>query len=262
MSQELLRRHLPSPLHAIAVIELDASSHIMPPSGRVSARFWPTTITARGAQLPPPRTYATQTSLGTTTPPTGSDRKRITVLSDTGRVPWGHLSPAEKVARTTQQTFNFTLIAGGAVATLAVFTLLYTDVFSADSKTAHFDRAVDAVRGDRRAVELLGGPGPDIRGYGESSLGNKWSRNRGIASRTETDKMGTQGLYIHFNVSGSKSDGVVQLHMLRRQDETHFHYGSLTLDVPGHERVWLENAEADKKHGKGQPGKFFGVRWT
>lgn len=235
---------------------------MMPLPGRVSLRLWPTAIIARSAHLPPPRTYATQTSLGTTTSTAGSDRKRITVLSDTGRVPWGQLSPAEKVARTTQQTFNFTFIAGGAVATIAVFAFLYTDVFSADSKIAHFHRAVDTVRADPRAVEILGGPGSNIRGYGESSMWNKWSRNRTIASRTETDKLGTERLYIHFNVSGSKSDGVVRLNMLRRQDETHFHYGSLALDVPGHERVWLENAEVDKKHGKGTPGKFFGVRWT
>lgn len=209
-----------------------------------------------------PRTYATQTSLGTTSTSSssGQKHKRVTVFNDDGRVRWGDLTPLEKAARTTQQTFNFTLIAGGAAATLAVFALLYTDVFSPDSTTAHFNHAVDTLRAHPKAVEALGGPGPDIRAYGEASW-NKWRRNRPIASRTETDKMGTERLYMHFNVSGSKADGVVQLHMLRRQDESHFHYGSLTLDVPGHEKVWLENAEADKK-GKAAPGKFFGVRWT
>ena len=70
------------------------------------------------------RTYATQTGLGTTaSPPTGPKRRAVTPFNDNGRVPWGQLSGAEKVARTTQQSFNFGLIILGGIAT--VFDTLY-----------------------------------------------------------------------------------------------------------------------------------------
>lgn len=64
---------------------------------------------------------------------------------------------------------------------------------------------------------------------------------------------------MHFNMSGPKNDGVVQLFMLRRHDENTFHYGYLALDVRGHSRIYLENAGEQKKK---VPGTFLGVRWT
>lgn len=42
----------------------------------------------------------------------------MTVLNDDGRVSWGNLSAGEKVARTTQQSFNFSMIILGAVLTV------------------------------------------------------------------------------------------------------------------------------------------------
>ena len=56
---------------------------------------------------------------------------------------------------------------------------LYTDVFSSDSKTRYFNRAVDRIRADPRALDLLGS-GQTIRAFGEPTA-NKWSRNRPIA---------------------------------------------------------------------------------
>lgn len=69
---------------------------------------------------PVTRRHASQTSLGTTTPKPGDQgrRQRVTVFNDDGRTAWGALSTGEKIARTTQQSFNFTLIAGGAAATV------------------------------------------------------------------------------------------------------------------------------------------------
>ena len=39
-------------------------------------------------------------------------------MSDDGRVQWGDLSRGEKVARTTQQSFNFLIVLAGAVLTV------------------------------------------------------------------------------------------------------------------------------------------------
>lgn len=65
---------------------------------------------------------------------------------------------------------------------------------------------------------------------------------------------------MHFNVSGPLGTGVVNVHMTRGRSDSHFEYHSLALDVAGHERVWLENAEQGKLDKRNQ-GKMFGVRW-
>lgn len=56
--------------------------------------------------------------------------------------------------------------------------LLYSEVFSTDSKISHFNRAVDRVRADRRAKEVLGS-GTTIEAYGQATW-NKWARARPI----------------------------------------------------------------------------------
>lgn len=57
--------------------------------------------------------------------------------------------------------------------------VMYTDVFSLDSKTAHFNRAFDQVRKDERCIDLLGNS-KKIVAYGEPTA-NKWRRARPIA---------------------------------------------------------------------------------
>lgn len=52
--------------------------------------------------------------------PANSPRKQITVLSDDGRVQWQDLTRLEKVARTTQQTFNVGLVIGGFFLTVCL----------------------------------------------------------------------------------------------------------------------------------------------
>jgi hypothetical protein len=56
---------------------------------------------------------------------------------------------------------------------------MYTEVFSLDSKTAHFNRAVDRVKKDPQCTELLGNS-KQITAYGEPTW-NKWARARPIA---------------------------------------------------------------------------------
>jgi hypothetical protein len=56
---------------------------------------------------------------------------------------------------------------------------LYSEVFSPDSKTTYFNRAVDRIRADPRCLELLG-DGKKITAYGEETY-NKWRRARPIA---------------------------------------------------------------------------------
>lgn len=167
----------------------------------------------------------------------------------------------EKTARSTQQSANFLLILLGIGMTGGVAYVLYLEVFSTESKTAVFNRVADRIKRDERCVELLAGrgKGKEVQAYGEASW-SRWARNRFIASRTETDRVGTTHMHMHFNTSGPLASGVVQVHMTKRKGEKDFQYHSLALDVPGHERVWLENAEAGKLDKRNQ-GKMFGVRW-
>ena len=199
------------------------------------------------------RPHATQTSVGTSAAPDRPRHRTVTVFNDDGQVRWGDLSPAEKVARTTQQTFNFGLVGVGAAATVAVFLLIYTDVFSGDSSVSYYNAAVDRVRTDERCTKLLG-EGKDISAL-LSPTGTSWIRQR-PRPMLETDQYGTEHMYLNFPVTGSLNKGTVRMHVLRRQDEKHFNYGTLVLDVAGHSQVYLENGD-EKGKGKKQTAKSF-----
>ena len=138
------------------------------------------------------RHYATSDSPGVQKTPT---RKQVTIRNDDGRVEWNRLTTGEKAARTTQQTLNFGVVLAGLAGTVSscrgngslmtdlqqitVGYFLYTEVFASDSKTRIFNRAVDRVRADPRALELLGSR-EKIRAFGEPTS-NRWSRNRPLA---------------------------------------------------------------------------------
>ncbi|RFU28486.1 hypothetical protein B7463_g7866, partial [Scytalidium lignicola] len=204
------------------------------------------------------RFYATQTGLGTTRPT--SRRKQVTALNDDGRVAWGELSTREKVARTTQQTFNFTFIILGTVLTGGVAYFMYTDVFSPDSKTSHFNRAVDQVKKDPRCIELLGNS-KKITAYGEPTW-SKWRRARPIASTIQKDQRGVEHLKMHFNVEGPLNTGVVNMHMIKRPSDHEFIYKYLAVDIKGHQRIWLENADGKPDSSAKSKTRFFGIEWT
>lgn len=67
------------------------------------------------------RAYATQSSFGRGEgSASGPTRKQITVMSDDGRLRWSELTGKEKVARATQQSFNFMIVVIGAVMTVGL----------------------------------------------------------------------------------------------------------------------------------------------
>ncbi|MCJ1345735.1 mitochondrial import inner membrane translocase subunit tim21 [Peltigera leucophlebia] len=175
------------------------------------------------------RSYATQKSLGTG--PAKTPRKLVTVLGDNGKVQWKDLSIREKAARTTQQSFNLGVIVTGLLMTGGVAYLLYTEVFSSDSKTRQFNRAVDRIRADSRVKEVLGSDSK-IRAFGEPTS-SRWARAGPIASTLRRDSTGAEHFQMHFNVEGSMRSGVVKLYMIRTQGQTDFEYKYLALDVQG-----------------------------
>ncbi|PHH83862.1 hypothetical protein CDD83_2902 [Cordyceps sp. RAO-2017] len=200
------------------------------------------------------RPYAT-TGLGAARP---SRRRSVTPFNDDGVVPWNQLSAAEKAGRATQQSFNLGLMVLGVALTGTVGYFLWTDVFSPDSKIAHFNRAVDRIKKDARCVELLGEPGK-ITAHGEATF-NKWRRARPVASSERTDAQGNEHLMMHFHVDGPLEEGVAQLHLVKRRGESDYEYKYFFVDVRGHERVYLEKADAKPSSGKKQLS-FLGVKW-
>ncbi|KAK3997379.1 putative mitochondrial import inner membrane translocase subunit tim-21 precursor [Cladorrhinum sp. PSN332] len=198
-----------------------------------------------------------------------SKRHKITPLNDDGHIPWSSLTAAEKAGRTFQQTINLSLVLLGLTLTSGVVYVLYTEVFSSDSKTAHFNIAVDRIKSDPRCVELLGDP-KKIVAFGEETW-NSWRRARPIASTVTKDRNGVEHLRIEFNVQGPRGLGRVNIHMTKRpggHDE--YHYQTFFVDVNGgHKRIWLENkaavaaAAAKREQGKkGEGFKLFGVKWS
>ena len=139
-------------------------------------------ITARALRQRSQYRAATTSTLGNASP-SPPPRRAVTVTNDTGRVPWSELSVREKAARTTQQSVNLGVLVVAVAMTVGVSYILYTEVFSTESKTAVFNRCTDRIRQDPRCVEILGGPRSkphDIEAHGEGQRSG-WARNRTIA---------------------------------------------------------------------------------
>jgi import inner membrane translocase subunit TIM21 len=62
-----------------------------------------------------------------------------------------------------------------------------------------------------------------------------------------------------FYVEGPLGHGVVNCHLTKRPSQDEYEYALLAVDVKGHPRVYLENAD-ERKNTKVAP-KIFGARW-
>lgn len=205
----------------------------------------------------PARLYATQNSLGAAPAP-GPRRRKVTAFNDDGFVPWNELSAGEKASRATQQSFNFGMIIAGVVLTGGVGYFLWTDVFSPDSRTAQFNRAVDRIKQDPRCLEVLGDP-KKITAHGEETM-NKWRRARPISTLEKSDSQGDH-LMMHFHVDGPRQNGVAHVHLIKPRGHDDYEYKHLYLDAKGHERIYLERADATRSAGK-KALSLFGVKWS
>ncbi|POS81114.1 import inner membrane translocase subunit tim-21, mitochondrial [Diaporthe helianthi] len=204
------------------------------------------------------RTYST--SGGSSTSSTTSKRRSVTPFNDDGHVPWTQLSAAEKTARAAQQSFNFGFILVGVGLTGLVGYFLFTDVFSPESKTTHFNRAVDRIRKDYRCLELLG-EGKTIRAHGEETH-SRWARSRPIASTERTDPQGNHHLMMQFYLEGPLNNGSAHMHLIRYAGQSEHQYKYFYVDVKGHQRIYLENADTKSIKEGGRGTKLFGIKWS
>lgn len=186
-------------------------------------------------------------------------RDPITIKNDNGRIPWQELSLKERVARSSKQTFNLSIIVLGATLSAAVSYILYTEVFSPDSPTSHFNQAFGRVINDPRCIKLLGEPG-EISAYGEK-IHNSRRRSQPFVSTLRTDEHRVNHLLFHFTVKGPKASGIVYVHMIKRPSEKKFDYKYLALDVAGKNRIYLEDSDEKLKGPATKVFKLFGVTW-
>ena len=70
-----------------------------------------------------------------------------------------------------------------------------------------------------------------------------------------------QFLLMILQVEGPLNKGVVNMHMVKLPSESEFIYKYLALDVKGHQRIYLENADAKPDSPAKSKTKFFGVSW-
>ncbi|KAI1119396.1 import inner membrane translocase subunit tim-21 [Nemania sp. NC0429] len=189
--------------------------------------------------------------------PTAPRRRAVTPFNDNGFVPWNELSAVEKASRATQQSFNFGLVVVGLVLTGGVGYFLYQDVFSPDSKTAYFNRAVDRIKKDPACLAVLG-EAKKITAHGDETA-NKWRRARPIASTLNTDAKGNQHLMMQFYVEGPLNTGAVNVHLVKRAGHNEFEYRYLFVDVKGHQRIYLENADTRPSSGSSKKLRLFGI---
>ncbi|KAK0665791.1 putative mitochondrial import inner membrane translocase subunit tim-21 precursor [Cercophora samala] len=227
-------------------------------------RTIPSTSLAVNLRILRPRHYATHHQTSSSQSEPAAKRRSVTPFNDTGSVPWSSLSVLEKGARASQQTFNFGLVILGLTLTSGVLYVLYTEVFSPSSRTAYFNRAVDRIKTDPRLIELLG-DSKKIEAFGEET-GNKWRRARPIASSEVTDRNGVEHMYINFNLKGPRNTGKAYVHLFKPVGGREWEYKYFYVDVKGHQRIYLENAEAAaalaaKERSKTDGIKFLGIRW-
>ena len=62
-------------------------------------------------------------------------------------------------------------------------------------------------------------------------------------------------------VEGPLANGVVQCHMVMPRGQGEYEYKYLFVDIKGHERIYLENADTVASRSGKKPLTFFGVKW-
>lgn len=64
-------------------------------------------------------------------------------------------------------------------------------------------------------------------------------------------------------VQGPLAAGEVHMHLVKPADKGDFEYKYLFLEVKGHNRVYLENADAKRDGKDGKTGfRMFGFKWS
>lgn len=78
----------------------------------------------------------------------------------------------------------------------------------------------------------------------------------------QADAQGTEHIVMNFNVQGSRAKGVAYLHMVKPRGRDEFRYRYFYVDVPGHDRIYLESSRGGDHTGDGKKATLFGIKWS
>lgn len=167
----------------------------------------------------------------------------------------------QRIKMAASFSFYSALVLGGVALSGLVVYYFVCDILLPTSDVQIYERAVSIVEKDPNCQKLLGGD--RITAYGEN-VGNKWTRNRPIASRRGFDRYGREHVYMQFHVKGNVEEGVVRLEMVENQQEHsvfkvgHFDFRYLVLETAGERLYVIEDTEKTKPKKK---TGFLGVNW-
>ena len=76
------------------------------------------------------------------------------------------------------------------------------------------------------------------------------------------DNRGNEHLKMHFNVEGPRNRGMANIHLIKHAGRSEHEYKYFFLDVSGHQRIYLENADNAAQQGSAKSKTtLFGIRW-
>jgi import inner membrane translocase subunit TIM21 len=139
---------------------------------------------------------------------------------------------------------------------------MFEDVFSPNSKTSYFNRAVTKIKASPECVDVLG-PVEKMTFYGES-VRSSFRRARineptPIARLSKDKTTGIETQKMQFLVKGDKAEGWVTMHLEKTPDEREFRWVLLALDVQGRQRIYIEGR--DQVGLRKASTKLLGINW-
>uniref|UniRef100_A0A060T7W4 Mitochondrial import inner membrane translocase subunit Tim21 n=1 Tax=Blastobotrys adeninivorans TaxID=409370 RepID=A0A060T7W4_BLAAD len=175
------------------------------------------------------------------------------------KIPW-----SIRIKHATSFSFYSAIVLAGVGMSGLVIYYFISDILLPTSDVQVFNRAFHLVKEDEECLRRLGGN--KLSAYGEQS-GNKWARNRPIASRRGFDGAGREHLLMQFHVKGDLAEGLVRLEMVKSDKKGHggigqFDFRYLALEVPGYNRYYLidNSPKLPKRQWTNNTG-FLGVKW-
>lgn len=62
-------------------------------------------------------------------------------------------------------------------------------------------------------------------------------------------------------IEGPLNNGTVHIHLIKYRGHSDYDYKYFYIDIKGHQRIYLENADASSQQGTGGM-KLFGIKWS
>lgn len=196
-----------------------------------------------------------------------STRQQFNRPSDsTGRKYSTQAQPKISVFQRIKLAASFSFYAGivlGGVGLLGLVIYYFvSELLLPSSDVQLFNKTFSIINKDPECQRILG---KHMKAHGDAS-GNKWSRNRPVASRRATDGYGREHVWMQFHVEGelvadTENGALVRLEMIRDpHGSNNFEYRYLVLEVPGQPRIHLIDNTV-KPHVKDKNVGFLGVKW-